>query len=248
MSIGPNRREVLAGAAASLATGARAARVRRVLMVGNSFTYGNDLPKMLKRLSSGAFHVRAIAVGGHRLADHAVDEATRRTIEVSQHDVLVLQDHSIEPLDVSGRLRSAQAVTELSGLARHRLVMFATWARIAGHPLYAQAEMPSGPSEMTRIVAEHYTRQAGVHGAGVALVGHAWQHAIGLGMRMHAPDGYHANVAGSFLAALVLAQTMGIDVAPDVWQPRDLDPVVALALRAMVTGAERAGSMPAAAG
>ena len=43
----------------------------------------------------------------------------------------------------------------------------------------------------------------------------AWQRAIAAGHDLHANDGYHANAAGAFLTALVLAQTLGVPLPQD---------------------------------
>ncbi|MDT8345871.1 MAG: hypothetical protein RQ752_15705 [Thermohalobaculum sp.] len=96
-------------------------------------------------------------------------------------------------------------------------MLFATWARAPGHPLYAAEGMPATPAQMTARVSAHYAEMAEAIGARVAGVGDAF---LSVAARpgaaaLHAGDGYHASAEGARLAASILAAAiLGRPVAP----------------------------------
>ncbi|MGD1923601.1 MAG: hypothetical protein ACFB03_05345 [Paracoccaceae bacterium] len=125
--------------------------------------------------------------------------------------MLVLQDHSLEPVTHQGRQRSADAMA-IYAAQFEKTVLQETWPRRAGHRLYTEPGMPKSPDAMTELVRAHYSEQAQRIGATVAPVALAWQRAIANGHELHARDGYHANPEGARLTALVLAATIGVPI------------------------------------
>src|SRR5256712_3057541 len=72
----------------------------RVLFIGNSYTYVNDLPAMFAGLArSGGHRVETamVAEGGATLAEHAASAATSAAITSKKWDVVVLQEQSEIP-------------------------------------------------------------------------------------------------------------------------------------------------------
>lgn len=228
-----DRRRFCAGAAAILLAGrvragtpdglaAIAARFRRssdathprVLFLGNSFTREHDLPARVASEAAGfgfRLDVAMIAPGGHRLHQHSADAATREVVAGFDWDVLVLQDFSTEPLDEAGRARSRRAAETLVALGDAVPVLFATWPRAPGHPLYAQAGGPNGSTEMNAVVERHYDSLARSLGGVLAPVGAAF---VGRS-ELYRADGYHASERGAEVAAAILAaaiaEALGLD-------------------------------------
>lgn len=192
----------------------------RVLFIGNSFTREHDLPAQVARLAAQSgvrLSPGMIVRDGARLADHAANPDVAGLIGALAWDVLVLQDHSVVALTPEAAAASRAAVAQMAGLTPAGLVLFATWPRAAGHALYAEAGMPSGPAQMNARVAAHYAAMAVELGARVAGVGDAFL-AIAArqpGLALHAADGYHASAEGARLAASILAAAiLGRPLAP----------------------------------
>ena len=211
------RRAVLAGLAATVAAPAIARFPNElpdelIFFVGNSFTHQHAIPGLVCSIAASAgvaAHCHPHTANGAWL-DASMDFA--RSLPAERGGPLpatvVLQDHSIAPLTAAGRRRSARAMAAWSA-AFDRTVLFETWPRRADHPLYSDRHRPPTPEYMAEIVHDHYSRQARELGAAIAPVGLAWLEAESEEIDLHAADGYHANVAGAWLAAMMLAAALG---------------------------------------
>src|SRR5207253_8398187 len=72
----------------------------RLLFIGNSYTYVNDLPAMFADLARSGGHrveVGMVAEGGATLRDHAGSVATAAKLTSAKWDVVVLQEQSEIP-------------------------------------------------------------------------------------------------------------------------------------------------------
>src|SRR5207245_1915843 len=72
----------------------------RVLFIGNSYTYVNDLPAMFAGLArSGGHRVETamVAEGGATLAEHAASAATSAATTSKKWDVVVLKEETALP-------------------------------------------------------------------------------------------------------------------------------------------------------
>ncbi|MEL6476778.1 MAG: hypothetical protein AAFR17_05560 [Pseudomonadota bacterium] len=209
-------RRALIGGLAGLPLAARGGEARRVLFVGNSFTYEHDLPGMVARIAAAsgcALTVLTRAEGGASLAQHAAQPGLAQDLAWFRPDWIVLQDFSTEPLTEAGRIRSTRAVAEILAETAARPVFFATWPRRAGHSLYRTPGMPAGPAAMAALVEVHYAALAETHQGRLAPAGRAWITALARGLAPHRGDDYHANASGAWLAALTLARAMGHDLS-----------------------------------
>ncbi len=134
-----------------------------IFFVGNSFTRQHAIPALVCRIAAASgtsARCHPHTANGAWLSgslDFARSISRDRGGPVP--GVVVLQDHSIAPLTADGRRHSAAA------MAAYRAqfdgaVLFETWPRAAGHHLYKQPGMPTGPEEMVAIVHDHYRQQA----------------------------------------------------------------------------------------
>ncbi len=79
----------------------------RVLFIGNSFTYANDLPAIFEGIAKDRqpgkkLHVLTAAQGGYALWQHAADNTTKNALmRGGPWDLVVLQDQSNMPLQES---------------------------------------------------------------------------------------------------------------------------------------------------
>jgi arylsulfatase A len=175
----------------------------RILFVGNSYTFANDLPGMLAKLSVAGRQPRIIhalvAPGGCTFERHVADGKAAATIAAGRWDYVVLQEQSMMPvadpqrtLEFGGRLdRAARA-------ADARTIFFETWAR-AGNPAM-QEGLSATYAELARRAAP---AADGSPGGIVAPVGEAWRRALAQAATLHTADGSHPTPAGTYLAACV---------------------------------------------
>lgn len=239
-----------------------------VFFVGNSFTFGGDVPGLVRDLALYAGfpepNVERRAIGGQTLEGHRADTspegAPARVAE--GWDVVVLQELSTRPTDQIGPAeRFKEDATWFYDLAKSaspecEVILYETWARRAGHSLYASTF--EGPAQMQAELRFHYrdaaeryipmfataARSADVR---VAPAGDAWelQLAGGEPPRLHASDDYHASAAGAYLNALVIYSTIYHRRA-DGLIPLGVDEATAAELQASadaVTGAEGYGAV-----
>jgi hypothetical protein len=181
-----------------------------VLLIGNSYTYFNNLPRMLERLARAdgpgrRVVVEMIAEGGATLQDHWERGKAAKAIRGGGWDFVVLQEQSTLGVTylVDGQPRITDAdkyfqyARRLDAVIRKsgaRTVLFGFWAR------------ENAPEEDWNALA-YFHRQLGKElGATVAPVGLAW-HAIRQrerGIRLYQDDRSHPEPAGSYLAACTL--------------------------------------------
>lgn len=189
---------------------------QRVLFIGNSYTYCNDLPTMVAQLAAETettLDVQAITSGGVTLEWHTKNKATREALSEAW-DFVVLQEHSIRPIqDTRKMIQAATALQAKFALTSARTVLFMTWAR---------QHFP----EMQAGLARVYTALAHCIGAHIAPVGLAWQAALSADptLMLFASDRSHPTPVGSYLAACTFYAVFfsetpvglpGILVAPD---------------------------------
>jgi hypothetical protein len=182
----------------------------RILFVGNSLTYENDMPEMVDRLAAadpGPLPVFVVSdtLGGRRLSYWADNGGLRNLLSTVHWNVVVLQEQSEIPSFaradrarlMDGPLRSIDRQVRNRGA---RTELFMTWAHEGGEF--------SGDSyqAMQDRLAIGYLEEAKAIGADVVPVGLAWSaaHARAPSLQLWADDGTHPSVQGSYLAACVM--------------------------------------------
>ena len=180
----------------------------RVLFLGNSYTYVNDLPGVFRDLARAAgrnVETAMVANGGETLAQHAASTDSTGAIGSSRWQVVVLQEQSEIPSVEA--LRQAQmypAARSLVGLIRAdgaTPVLLETWAHQGGWPDYGLDF-----AGMQAAIDQGYGTIAGELKVSVAPAGKAWQDVVQAdpAISLWQPDGSHPTPAGTFLAACVL--------------------------------------------
>lgn len=204
--------------------------VRRVLFIGNSFTYVADLPGLVRDLAAHTpegppLDTSSEAIGSATLSTHWFGAAPARIAE--GWDFVVLQGQSVEP--VLSRADFDLNADRLAGAARDvgaTPVLFDTWARAPGDTFYDVGYVGAGsPDEMqdtlTTVYSEAATRNMGL----LAPAGEAFRIA-----RTTAPDlviydgdGSHPAPLGSFMTACVIYEVIA-GHPPARWAPPTFDP------------------------
>lgn len=220
-----------------------------VLLVGNSYTYENDLPSVLANVMcrSGIatnLSVQELAAGGATMHGWVANDAAS---DLPGHDVVVLQEQSQIPgFNVRTPIwrDSQSSITQLAQAATDahvHVVLFETWGRQRGDATNDWI-YPSYPAMQQRISTGYARYLASIRSqaapdAQIATVGHAWSRVHDdnpqLFDQLYTTDGSHPSMAGTYLAALVLAQSLSHRGLPArLWNPAELTAAQAVALQA----------------
>ncbi len=187
----------------------------RVLFVGNSYTYVNDLPAVvtsIARASRGpAITVDSVTVGGATMRNHWETNTAPTRIMEGGWDAVVLQGQSVEPaLNYNDFRTYATRFGMLATTYRARPVYYATWPRRAGDALYAESWSGGTPALFNDRLDLAYTRVSMAVSGTVAHVGNAWMAALRdhASINLYDADGSHPSVAGTWLAACVIYRAL----------------------------------------
>lgn len=218
-----------------------------VLLIGNSYTLGHDLARVVREAAAAggkpAPAVRAFAVGGRRLADHLADPDLERVL-AQPWDVVVVQAYSLVPamaeVDLAVRAEFVANCRSLATRVRAhnpaaRIVFFETWARHPGlWPDGVDPRAGASPVQMQDRLRCWYAAVARECAGVVAPVGEAWRanYRSAEPLMLHEADGSHPAEAGTVLAALVLAKTIYGPALPSAFRG-GLEPAAARRLGAL---------------
>lgn len=170
----------------------------RVLFLGNSLTAGNDVPGLVQamaQLQGVDLHYAAEHPGGYAIEDHWRD-GHQALLHTGDYDVLVLQ----------------QGPSTLPESQAHLRQWTATWAaearRFGTRPALYMIWPVRTQANGFALVSESYRNAALAADAVVFPAGEAWQAALSANpsVQLYSSDGLHAQPAGSFLAAMVIAR------------------------------------------
>jgi len=187
----------------------------RVLFVGNSHTYVNDVPGMVESLalSGGRLALADMsAPGGFTLEQHTTLQQTLDRIAQDSWDFVVLQEQSQLPTIHSYRFGSMYPAARLLDSLIHAhaesTMFFMTWGWRDGGTMHFGGD--SSPPfrdyfHMQDSVAAAYRMIAAELGARLSPVGLAWARARRLDslIGLWQDDRCHATLEGSYLAACV---------------------------------------------
>ncbi len=178
----------------------------RVLFVGNSLTFYNDLPSLVEDLSRAAgverpVDAEMIARGGDSFYSHTErrdDDAPLAVIARGGWDVVVLQEN--------GRMAARGGVDSFPFASR-----LVRGARAAGAtPMFYMTWAYRDRPETLAGIRETYGNLGSRLEVEVAPVGEAWRLAReqAPGVELFAGDGVHPSPEGSYLAACVIFATL----------------------------------------
>ncbi|MEZ4977678.1 MAG: T9SS type A sorting domain-containing protein [Chitinophagales bacterium] len=189
---------------------------KRVLFLGNSYTYVNNLPNLIDQLAISAGNdliYDSNTPGGYTFQGHSTNATSLNKIASNQWDYVVLQEQSqipsFPPSQVATDCYPYAAILNDSILSNNPCtepLFYMTWGRKNGDasncafypPLCTYAGMQDR-------LKTSYMELATNNNASVAPVGVAWEMVRNLypSIELYSPDESHPSLAGSYLAACV---------------------------------------------
>ncbi len=192
-----------------------APNITRVLFIGNSYTYVNNLPGLLIELSkhqASPVDAEMVVEGGATLnalwAQGTGQGTAQAAIQSAKWDYVVLQEQStlggyevvngVDQIgDPSGFYEGVRKFDDAIQQVGAKTVLYMTWAR------------QNAPQSQALLTNAYMTIAKERH-ALVAPVGLAWQAALNKmpGLPLYQDDGSHPDVIGSYLAGCVFYATL----------------------------------------
>ena len=189
-----------------------------VLWIGNSYTYGNDLPGLVEDIACSAGYVvqhQSATAGGYTFGSHLNDVNTHNAIASQAWDYVVLQNQSQIPGFPASQVMT-QSLPNAVGLVdlieandpETQVLYFQTWGRRDGDQQNCAAHPPVCTFEgHTEQLAQGYGIYQAETGGTVVPVGYAWRDAVADPdatfdtQQLWSGDGSHATLHGSYLTA-----------------------------------------------
>lgn len=193
----------------------------KTLFLGNSYTYVNDLPAILRNLTlagGDTLQTGANTPGGYTLQGHSTNPTSLGLIASQNWDFVVMQEQSQRPSFPQSQVQSQvypyAAILNDSVKANDSCsitVFYMTWGRKYGDASNCSAWPPVCTYEgMSAELRRSYLNMANQNQALVAPVGMAWWEAIKRDstLELFNQDQSHPAYTGSYLAACVFYGTM----------------------------------------
>ncbi len=197
----------------------------RILFIGNSYTYCNEYPMLLKELAWYEGHlIEGVTYqhGGYTMKQHLADHVSRETVAQGGFDYAFLQDQSLSTLRI-GTTVDANVVGEMSKMIAQvkekspnaKCIIEMTWGRKNGNDstkskklqslIQAHPEFFTSYEAMQKVITTNTTAMAKELGTGLSPVGIAWEivRRERPEIELYVKDGSHPSYAGSYLAAAV---------------------------------------------
>lgn len=173
----------------------------RILFVGNSLTYTNDIPALVAELGKAdsiRIEYKTMAQPDYGLDDHLAEGAVQQEIRKGRYDFVVVQQGPSALPESQALLKSAvQKYKALCDKVKSKLALYMVW-----------------PSKLRLFdldnVIYSYHNAANKHNVIVCAAGLAWKKtwAADPGISLYGTDGFHPDLAGSLLAAMVIYGTL----------------------------------------
>lgn len=211
----------------------------RILWIGNSFTFVNDLPSMLQKIASSQkvnVSCTRFLKSGERLKGHLTNPQLINALKKGGWDYIIVQEQSsITAVSTASVQKNvypyAHTINSLAiaGSPNAHVIFYMTW----GHKYGNIRQIEDYPLDdnyigMQERVKTSYIEMTHDNNAWCAPVGMAWKtvRSEKPALRLYKQDCYHPSVAGSYLSANVIFTTIYQKQYQSDYNA-DLDPEVA---------------------
>ncbi|HRG60193.1 MAG TPA: T9SS type A sorting domain-containing protein [Bacteroidia bacterium] len=197
------------------------AQPKKILFIGNSYVYTNNLPQVLYNLAlaNGDSIIYDSSVpGGYTFQLHTTNATTLSKISAQDWDYVVLQEQSQMPSFPPSQVQTetypyAQQLNDLilANDSCTETVFFMTWGRKYGDASNCANYPPLCTFEgMQARLRQSYIEMADNNQALVAPVGEAFKYArmADSTINLYSPDNSHPSLAGTYLAACTFYATL----------------------------------------
>ena len=224
-------------------------QTKEVLFVGNSYTYGNNLPDLIKQIAlsfGDTLIYDSSTPGGATFNLHTTNTQTINKINQQEWDYVVLQAQSQEPSFSPSQVANdtypyAQQLVNLIAAndSCTEPIFFMTWGRKYGDQQNCQFYPPICTyNGMQQRLRESYLEMTFTNNATCAPVGMAWKKSIELDstLNLFASDNSHPSIYGSYLSACTFYSTIFKKscIGSTYW-PNGIDSITALSLQTIAT-------------
>ncbi|MBE6715263.1 MAG: hypothetical protein E7575_08355 [Ruminococcaceae bacterium] len=150
----------------------------KILFIGNSYTFYNDMPAMFEKLANANGHdvsVFSVTKGGRKLIAYKDNEdpVTQKLDDLLKghhFDVCFIQEQSVLPAaDFQAFMDGVDFVVEKVKNFAEKLILYATWGRKDGCPKLEEHNWTT--ESMTKLLSDAYSKAARSHGAIISPVG-----------------------------------------------------------------------------
>ncbi len=184
----------------------------KVLFVGNSYTYVQNLPQVVSIISDSTktkLATRKSTVGGAFLSEHWFGKRGLKTKEIitkGKFDIVILQENSMGTIQQpDSTIKYAKLLCGYIKASGAKPCFYMTWAR---------EKVPQYQDEITNV----YSKIAKENGAMLVPVGKAWQLAMKLRptINLYDADGSHPSSLGVILSAYVFVGALTGEVPASI--------------------------------
>jgi hypothetical protein len=195
----------------------------KVLFLGNSYTFYNNLPQLVVNLSASAGKtviVDSNTPGGFPLSGHSTDATSLNKIRQGVWDYVILQEQSqIPTIDFYRYNDMYPAIQRLKDTIERynpcgKIINYMTWGRRFGGQQCDPSNTYCSPNfanfnEMQDSLTSAYIGISDIINAQCAPVGEAWRRILNdTSIVLHSGDNSHPLLEGSYVAACVLYSSL----------------------------------------
>ncbi|BFG69126.1 hypothetical protein KACHI17_00070 [Sediminibacterium sp. KACHI17] len=179
----------------------RERNILNILFIGNSLTYINDVPALVKelgKLDSISIDYKTISGPNYGLDDHLAEGMVQQEIKTGKYDyVVVQQGPSALPESQANLMHAIAKYKALCKEFNTKLAVYMVWP------------FQSRLFDLDNVIFS-YSKAGKTHSALICAAGLAWKIAwsIDSSLSLYGPDGFHPNMKGSLLAAMVIYGTL----------------------------------------
>lgn len=187
----------------------------KILFIGNSITYFNDMPGMLRKMAQetgkNVFVAQAV-MGGAKVSDHCKSSRTRKKIAAKKWDYVIIQQaqaYVAFPKDHKYILPHIRELKDriFENCGKTKIVFFMDMSLLKGIHWYGKYYSYSESQDM---LSRGTLKIAKKMDFLVAPVGRAWAEIVKdhPEINLYHPDGVHPSYTGSYLQACVYFATI----------------------------------------